>query len=378
MPRRVGRVDRRHARPLGVGHHEIGVDHSERLEDPFAQEHVERLVRGDLDDAAEDVGRQAVVPRRARLAHERLRRELVDALLQRHVSGRQAVDDPDRPVGVADGPVVQEAVGQARTMGEEIADGHAAPRVLGLALLAGDALLLEGRDEARHRIVQAQLALLVEHHDRHAGDRLAHRRDAEDGVLAHRRLALDVLEPGRVDVDHLAVARDERDDAAGFAASRRSPACRGAGVRAARSRCRRFRVSPPPRRGAAAPGARFPAVPGRPAARARHSRPRQPARPEQTHVPRTSWKPPAGRESRRPTLQRRRSRRRPQTNTERRRPEIAGLTRTTCAEARNHESGVVSVLDLLDSHFRQRDDSCSRAPAMMPIIPMLPSWHAYS
>ena len=71
----------------------------------------------------------------------------------------------------------------------------------------------ESWDVARHRVVEAPLALFVEHHQRDAGDRLGHRIDAEDGVALHGRAALDVLDAGDVDVDELAAARHQRHHA---------------------------------------------------------------------------------------------------------------------------------------------------------------------
>ena len=60
----------------------------------------------------------------------------------------------------------------------------------------------KARDEARHGIVQRDLALFHQHQKRHRGDGLGHGENAEDGVLAHRRLAGDVgdarhAEPGQ-------------------------------------------------------------------------------------------------------------------------------------------------------------------------------------
>ena len=46
-----------------------------------------------------------------------------------------------------------------------------------------------------------------------ADDRLGHRHDAEDGVLLHRLLRLDVHQPLRLEMRDAAVARDERDGA---------------------------------------------------------------------------------------------------------------------------------------------------------------------
>jgi hypothetical protein len=47
---------------------ECGLRHLQRRQDAFGQERAERFAGDDLDDAAENVGRAAVVPFRARLA----------------------------------------------------------------------------------------------------------------------------------------------------------------------------------------------------------------------------------------------------------------------------------------------------------------------
>ena len=45
------------------------------------------------------------------------------------------------------------------------------------------------------RLVERDLALLDQHHERDRGDRLAHRIDAEDGVVLDRRVA-----PGKMGI----------------------------------------------------------------------------------------------------------------------------------------------------------------------------------
>ncbi|MNR11717.1 hypothetical protein D3C85_1280310 [compost metagenome] len=55
-----------------------------------------------------------------------------------------------------------------------------------------DAKVLPRRDVLADRIVESDLAFLDQHHDRHRGDRLRHRVDAEDRILGQRRLPLAV------------------------------------------------------------------------------------------------------------------------------------------------------------------------------------------
>ena len=78
--------------------------------------------------------------------------------------------------------------------------------------------VLELRNEARHRIGQPQLAFFHQHQDRDAGDRLRHRRDAEDRVLAHRRLRFEIHLALRLEVRDLAAPRHHRDRAGDLAA----------------------------------------------------------------------------------------------------------------------------------------------------------------
>jgi hypothetical protein len=77
-----------------------------------------------------------------------------------------------------------------------------------------DLMILPGREEAAHRVVQLEVAALIEAHQRHGGDRLAHRIDAEDGVVGHRLAALPVHLAERAKVGEVAVPGD-RDLAAG-------------------------------------------------------------------------------------------------------------------------------------------------------------------
>ena len=64
------------------------------------------------------------------------------------------------------------------------------------------------------RVVELKLALVPQHHERGAGDRLGHGEDAEDGVCLHGHLIFDVLIAHRLGHQHLAVLRDH-DDRAG-------------------------------------------------------------------------------------------------------------------------------------------------------------------
>ena len=71
----------------------------------------------------------------------------------------------------------------------------------------------EFRDEARDRVAQADLAFFHQHHDRHAGDRLRHRSEAEDSVLGHRPVCFEISHALRFEVRDLAATSDQRDRA---------------------------------------------------------------------------------------------------------------------------------------------------------------------
>ena len=214
----IGCIDRGEARPFRVGHLEAGVGHSERREDALAQKDVERHPGGDLDHPPKDIRRQTVMPLGTWLAQEWRGRELVDVFRQAACGHRQAVGHAGRPIGRADGAAVQKPVTQPGPVGQQVANrdvasgGNEIHRAS--VYSAHDSLGLERRNVFRHRIGQLQLAFLIEHHHRDTRDRLRHRRDAEDRVRTHRPVAPDILEPDRVHVGNLAVARDERHDAA--------------------------------------------------------------------------------------------------------------------------------------------------------------------
>jgi hypothetical protein len=81
-------------------------------------------------------------------------------------------------------------------------------------LLAGVHLEVgEFRNVLRDRIARLPLSFVVQHHHRHAGDRLGHRVDAGDRVQLHRRLLLEILEAVGLVLHDLALARHQRDDA---------------------------------------------------------------------------------------------------------------------------------------------------------------------
>ncbi len=178
---------------------ERGLRHLQRRQDAFGQERAERFAGDDLDDAAENVGRAAVIPFRAGLAH------------QRHAGdhgrvfgvGDLAAAQPRLLVQLLDGAVAGVVVGQARGVPQQVLNGHLPlhrHQVELAVVLDADLLLGKLRNEFCDRVVEDEVAVLDQHHDADRDDRLGHREDAEDAVVRHRRgcgraLAADRIEP---------------------------------------------------------------------------------------------------------------------------------------------------------------------------------------
>src|SRR3984885_2377679 len=103
------------------------VDHVERLEDSLGKERVERLARNDLDQAAQYVGRNAVVELRSRLVLERQRSQPRDKLLQ----ARAGIEDTLGEIHLVDGAVAKQPVSEARGVPQQVADRDFAAGGLG-------------------------------------------------------------------------------------------------------------------------------------------------------------------------------------------------------------------------------------------------------
>ena len=123
---------------------------------------------------------------------------------------------PGLAVNRVDRGVAEQAVGDARGMGEQIGDGDRAlgvfHRRMGGSAAGVDLGVREGRDELRDRVVEAHLALLDQLHDRRRGDWLGHRIDPEHGLLADRALARRIERTGGGPVSNFAVPRHDGDD----------------------------------------------------------------------------------------------------------------------------------------------------------------------
>ena len=211
---------------------ERGIDHAQRPGDALAQELIERLARDHRDQMSQHVGRDAVVPLRARLRDQRNVRRNLHHLGQRLVRCLEV----DAAIAVLriDRRRLHEAVGQPRRMRQQIAERDVALRRHRFQLAAHAARehahVLEARQKAGDRIVELEAAFLVQHHDRRRGQRLGHRVETEDRIRRHARLALDVRQAAGIEVRHLAVPRHHRDHA-GHLAVIHQPLCPGIDAR---------------------------------------------------------------------------------------------------------------------------------------------------
>ena len=190
-------------------HVEERVHHAEGLEEALLEEDVEGLAAQALHDEAGHVHGDAVVPPIARLELQRqfgkALGELVEILRRQRLL--LAVHLVQRILWI-------ETVGEAAGVREQMQHGHG---VLGRRRLAALGIqhlqIRQFGHELLDRIGELKLAFFVEHHCRHRGDRLAHRIDAEQGVLGHRAVVVRPAVAHRLEVDDLAVARHQRDDA---------------------------------------------------------------------------------------------------------------------------------------------------------------------
>ncbi len=117
---------------LASGREEGGVGHAERAEDPRAQHVAEPRALDDLDDPPEHVGRDAVLPRRSRLMHERQGGDRLDAFRRRPVG----IEHAGRLGQLLHRPVAGETVGQARGVPQEVLHGDRALERLKRELVA--------------------------------------------------------------------------------------------------------------------------------------------------------------------------------------------------------------------------------------------------
>src|SRR5262249_38758301 len=74
-----------------------------------------------------------------------------------------------------------------------------------------------GWDKFVHRVIQLKQPLLIQHHESHAGDGLAHRIDAKDAVVLHGPGAFELQISLRFKIGDLPLAGHERERASDFA-----------------------------------------------------------------------------------------------------------------------------------------------------------------
>ena len=174
------------------------------------QELVERLPGGDLHDPGQgvDPGQAAVPPARPGW------KSSGSAAKRAAPSVSVAPAPPGRRSSRRRLLLAEPAAGQAGGVRQQVANRDLALRRDELdlpVLLDGDLHPLELGDEPRDGVGQADLALLDQHQDRHARDRLGRGGHAEDRVRVHRRLRLDVHHAPGLVVDHAPPAGDQGD-----------------------------------------------------------------------------------------------------------------------------------------------------------------------
>ena len=197
-------------KPVGPPEHRFG--HAERLEDPFANELVERPAREYLDQPRLDVVRDRVDPPRAGLIAERQLAELPRELRE------IGAEEIRLAIGAVEVRVALGAVEIACGVAEHVLDrglAHCVHDAAGVAVEHAGVRQL--RQIARDRLVELELAFLVEDQQRHARHWLGHRVDVEVSVAGHRAACIDVSEAVGVLVDDLAVSGDVSDDARNLA-----------------------------------------------------------------------------------------------------------------------------------------------------------------
>ena len=157
----------------------------------------------------------AVVEAFAGLIEQRQRGEPLHPIVGRHLAVEHVAQDA--LILVRDRTHRAEAIGEPRTVGEEIVEGDLArrrhgliERTLGILQHTG---ILELRRPFRDGIVELELALLHQHQGGERRHWLGHRGDAEERVALHGQLLLDVALAERVDLRDFAMAVEKRDEA---------------------------------------------------------------------------------------------------------------------------------------------------------------------
>ena len=153
-------------------HVERRIDHAQGVKNRFLEVLIKGLAGDRLNEVPANIGRERIHPALAGGEMQRDVRELLDEGLERFgavaVHALAAIDLVHRVVGGA--------VGEPARVAEDVAHGH---RPFGGAgdharAFTGnvDLLVLPFGDEARDRVVELEMALLVEGHEGDRGDRL--------------------------------------------------------------------------------------------------------------------------------------------------------------------------------------------------------------
>ena len=192
---------------------EARVLHAQRPEQALLQEHIERHARDHRDEIAQHIETLAVGELLSRMMVQRQLGEAQDAPAEGHGLGGEEVHHAGLGVELLEaGVAVDDAIPETRGVREQIAEGDlalgrfAGPGAVGLVVGLEHLRLLELRDPVRHRIIEAEPALLPQHHHRGRGDGLGLRGDAEDVVALERPPGLVVGHAEGLVVHHLAIA----------------------------------------------------------------------------------------------------------------------------------------------------------------------------
>ena len=197
---------------------ETRIGHAERLPEALREEFAEALARNSFDDEAEDIGRETVLPGRARLVKQRRLAELDEEFLlvehrARAVHGIGAIGSARAAVLIREaGRVSQQILHGHLTLGRHRLERIARRRLRDLH--AGKL-----RQEFRHGIAEEKAPLLGQDHDTDGNHRLGHGGNGEDGIGPHGRAGCLVAKAIAFEQRNLAAPRDA-DNRAGDHARR--------------------------------------------------------------------------------------------------------------------------------------------------------------
>mgnify|MGYP007067076058 CR=1 FL=1 len=170
---------------------ETRVGHAERGPQALAQCCAQRLAGHRLDDEAEHVGGEAVLPLRAGLEQQRRLGQRIEEQRLRQGDGGDHRRARRELVSRRRAAL---AIGHAGGVTQEILDGRLALERQRLGVVGGerprDAQRLQLGEEFGGRVGQQHAAFLDQLHDHHGNHRLGHRSDREHRIGGERRLGL--------------------------------------------------------------------------------------------------------------------------------------------------------------------------------------------